>query len=422
MSNSAQADSEYGPIRDVVIPTFKNHASSDGWVPDWMLAAASASGVRVSPLTAMGVPTVIACVNARSRALASIPINLYRRRADGGREIAYDHPLHWLLNREPNDEMTSADFRRALFANSALRNCAYAMIVRDGAERIRELYPIPNHEVQVDRDKMTRKLVYRVNGEEVPARKIIHIRGLTFEGIVGADMVSIARDAIGLAIALQDHAARYFPNSISPSLMFGMEGWLKADQLPLVEAEIMKRAGVSGAHKPMVLQGGVKPIETGKGDNQKGQFVEARKAQDKAICQVFGVPQSKAGIMDDAHYNNVEESNSSFITDTLLPDAVQCEQVLEQRLLGPIEKGKYSIGFDFDGLLRGKAVERATANKMYIEMGAKTRNEVRMSESLNPDPACQNFVLSQNLQVLDKAGNPVPKPESISTESQSQQA
>lgn len=398
----------------------QNVASSEptGWIPEWMLGAASASGVRVTPLTAMGVPTVIACVNARSRALSSIPLKLYRRRPDGGKEVATDHPLYWLLHDAPNEEMTSSDFRRAIFANAALRNSAYAMISRDGMDRVRELYPIPNHEIQVERDTATKKLFYRVNGEETAARKILHIRGLTFEGVVGLDMVSCARDSIGLAIALQDHAARYFPNSISPSMMFSMEGWLKPEQLPTIKAEIMKRAGIAGAHEPMVLQGGTKPVESNKGDNQKGQFVEARRAQDKAICQIFGVPQSKAGIMDDAHYDNVEQDNGSFVTDTLMPDAVQCEQSLNQKLLGPIEQGKYFFEFDFRGLLRPKAVERAQAQKIYIECGVMNRDEVRAIENLSPVPGGENFVISQNVQMLDKDGNPVPKP--VSTESQTQ--
>lgn len=399
----------------------KNTADSTvGWIPDWMLGAASASGVRVTPITAMGVPTVIACVNARSRALSSIPLKMYRRLPNGGKEVAYDHPLYYLLHDAPNDEMTSADFRRAIFANTALRNAGYAMISRDGMNRVRELYPIPNHEIQVERDPKTKRLFYRVNGEAMPASKILHARGLTFEGIVGVDCVAIARDSIGLAIALQDHAARYFPNSISPSMMFSMEGWMKPEQMPLVKAEIMKRAGMQGAHEPMILQGGTKPIEVNKGDNQKGQFIEARRAQDKAICQIFGVPQSKAGIMDDAHYNNVEESNSSFITDTLLPDAVQFEQTLNQRLLGPIEQGKYFFEFEFDGLLRGKALERAQAQKLYIEMGAKNRDEIRMQESLNPIPGGDKFLISQNVQMLDSDGNLVAKP--VSVESQSQKA
>ncbi len=368
----------------------------------------------------MSVPTVCACVNARSRSMASIPLKFYKRTPNGGKEVAYDHPLYYLLHDAPNDEMTSADFRRAMFSQSALRNASYASIVRDGMGRVRELYPIPNHEMQLDRDPTTKKLIYRVNGVVVDSSKILHIRGLTFDGVVGADAISHARDAIGLAIALQDHAARYFPNSINPSMMFGMEGWLKPDQIKAIQDEIMKRAGLRGAHEPMVLQGGVKPIEVNRGDNQKGQFVEARKMQDKAICQIFGVPQSKAGIMDDAHYNNVEESNASFITDTLLPDAVQFEQALNQKLLGPIEKGKYFFEFEFGGLLRGKVVERAQAQKTWIETGVKTRNEVRISEGMNPVEGGDTFVISQNVQLLDDSGNLVAKPAPVSTVSQSQ--
>jgi len=385
---------------------------------DAMLGGAAAAGVRVTPLSAMGVSTVFACVNARARALSSIPLKLYRRTADGGKEVASDHPLYWLLHDAPNEEMTSADFRRAMFGNSALRNNGYALIVRDGLQRVREIYPIPNNEISVKRESVSNRLSYLLNGEPISPSRILHFRGLTFDGLIGLDAVSVARDAIGLAIALQDHASRYFPNSVTPSITYTVPTFLKPEQLELLRAEIQKRnGGASNAHLPLILQGGATANSIAQADNQKGQFIEAKKYQDKAICQIFGVPQSKAGIMDDAHYDNVEQDNGSFVTDTLMPDAVQAEQALNQKLLGPIEQGKYFFQFEFDGLMRAKLIERMTAHKIAIEAGISNRNEVRIRENMNPVEGGDNFVISQNVQLLDKAGQPVPKPAPATTDS-----
>jgi len=408
--------------KELFAPQNSTLANPDKWLVDAVFGSAAAAGVRVSPLAAMGIPTVYACVNARARALSSIPLKLYRRTSGGGKEVASDHPLYWLLHDAPNEEMTSADFRRAIFANAALRNNGYALIVRDGLQRVREIYPIANKDIYPERENGTNRLFYMLNSKRIEANQILHLRGLTFDGAIGLDAVSVARDAIGLAIALQDHASKYFPNSVSPSVSYTIPTFLKPDQLEMLRAEIDKRAGgAANAHRPLILQGGATANGMAQPDNQKGQFIEAKKYQDKAICQIFGVPQSKAGIMDDAHYDNVEQDNGSFVTDTLMPDAVQCEQALNQRLLGPIEQGKYFFQFEFSGLMRAKLVERMQAHKIAIEAGISNRNEVRITENMNPVEGGDNFVISQNVQLLDKDGTPVPKPAPVSTESQSQQ-
>ena len=55
--------------------------------------AMAKSGVMVSPETALKYTTVLICVRVLAESVASLPCILYRRRADGGKERATDHPL-----------------------------------------------------------------------------------------------------------------------------------------------------------------------------------------------------------------------------------------------------------------------------------------------------------------------------------------
>lgn len=405
---------EYGPVRDVMVmprASTTTLAKPDPWLIEALLGRASSAGINVTPLTAMGVPTVYACVNAISRSMSSISLKLYRRMPDGAREEASDHPLYSLLHDSPNDEMTSASFRRALYANAALRNVGYAEIIRNGLGEVAEIYPLKNQDIHPHRDVANGPLYYLVKGQRVAKEDIINILGLTFDGILGADASSLARDAIGLAIALQDHAARYFPNAASPSLVATSPATnLSPQQIEQIRNEIISRTSGSNAHSPMVLLNGaqVKSIEVS--DNQKGQFIEARKAQDMSICQIFGVPPIKAGITTDAHYNNVWSENESYITDCLVPWAIQSEQMFNKRILSPRQQALYYFEYNFDSLLRGDPAQRAALYEKLIQMGVMTRNEVRRKENLNPVIGGDNFMVSQNLQLLDKDGKPVPKP------------
>lgn len=59
-------------------------------------------GGSVTTARAESLSTVYACVSAISETIASLPLILYRRTADDGRERAPDHPLYRVLHDQPN--------------------------------------------------------------------------------------------------------------------------------------------------------------------------------------------------------------------------------------------------------------------------------------------------------------------------------
>ena len=61
--------------------------------------------------------------------LAVMPIKVYRRRADGGREEAASHPLWDLLMYAPNPDQTAYAFKRLMTARALLWGNAYARIL-----------------------------------------------------------------------------------------------------------------------------------------------------------------------------------------------------------------------------------------------------------------------------------------------------
>lgn len=383
-----------------------NLTQPDDWFIQAITGSATAAGMRVNALSALGVPTVFACVNAVSRSISSIPIHLYRRTPGGGKAVAVDHPLYSLMHDAPNEEMTSSTFRRAMQANATLRNSAYAMIVRNGLGQVVELHPIPNSEIKPERDP-TGKLYYVVNGETIDPAKILHVKGLTFNGVSGMDNMSVARESIGLAMALQDHGSKFFVNSATPRIGIELQGPSGPDQIKkFKEAWDAANTGNANAHKTAVLAQ-AKFASVPQVDNRAGQFIEAKIYQDKCICQVFGVPQIKAGITDSAHFNNVEQENQNYVTDTLLSWAVEWEQALNFKLLTPRERGRYYFKYELGGLLRANMQERYQSYQLALQNGIMSRNEVRELEDLNPVDGGELFAISQNVQLLDSSGKPM---------------
>lgn len=84
------------------------------WGEFWFepVSARTASGARVSADSAMRLAAVYACVRILSETMASLPVVMYRARADGGKEVVTNHWLHRLLHAGRTDTRTPSSGER----------------------------------------------------------------------------------------------------------------------------------------------------------------------------------------------------------------------------------------------------------------------------------------------------------------------
>src|SRR5210317_211411 len=189
----------------------------------------SSAGVRVSEKTALQYLTLYACVSLISGDLARLPLNLYRRRPDGGKDLVTEHKLFDLLHNVPNPETTSFNWRETLQGHLLLWGNSYSFIERMSGNggKIKALWQLPDPgAVKVDRQGG--ELVYKYkddNGKEVVRTRdqIFHIAGFGFNGLVGRSMIAMAREAIGLGISLEQFGSKYFSEGTHPSGVLEME-------------------------------------------------------------------------------------------------------------------------------------------------------------------------------------------------------
>ena len=66
-----------------------------------------ASGSTVDESTALTYSPFWNAVLLISSTMGALPFNLYRKRADGGKDIAYGERLHELVHTAPNGEITA---------------------------------------------------------------------------------------------------------------------------------------------------------------------------------------------------------------------------------------------------------------------------------------------------------------------------
>ena len=202
----------------------------------WFGAAEAASGMLVTPDTAMRATAVFACVQYLARSIAAMPLLLYRRLPDGGKARDYEHPLARVLHDQPNSWQTAYEFRAMLQAHLSLRGNAYARIVAANGNPVAALLPLHPDRVRPLPERVGGRLAYeyfprRGAREVLLQEEVLHLRGLSLaeDGVIGLSPLDCMREAVGLALAAEAYGARFYRNNARPGIVLKHPGLLSPD-------------------------------------------------------------------------------------------------------------------------------------------------------------------------------------------------
>jgi HK97 family phage portal protein len=351
----------------------------------WNGAALLRSG-GTSPGAAESLSTVYACVAAISETLASLPLILYKRTPDGGREPAIDHPLHFILAEQPNENQTALEFREMMQAMVLLRGNAHAEIVRDFAGQVSALIPIPGDRITtlyLDNGRLAFDVSDRLgNVRRLLQSEVLHLRHRSTDGLIGVSPITASRQTVELALAERDHGNSTFTNGAKLSGVLKFPQKLKADQrTALSNSWTTQYSGGANAGKTAILEEGVE-YQTISMSNADSEYLASRQFSVAEICRLFRVPPTLAGDMGHANYSNSVELSRQFITLTLKRHFVMWEQAISRALLSPTARQVYFAEHNVDGLLRGDATNRADFYSKGLSDGWLQVDEVRHLENL----------------------------------------
>ncbi len=352
----------------------------------------SSAGTNVTERTAMQMTAVYACVRVLAESIACLPLHVYRRGDDGNREKAEDHPLFFLLHDEPNPEMTSYVLRETLMTHLLLFGNAYAQVLRNGRGEVLGLYPLMPNKMSVERDE-NGHLFYRYsryNEQQkdgtviLSPEDVLHIPGLSYDGLVGLSPIAACRNAIGSGLAADEYSSRFYANGAAPMGVLEHPGVIKNPER-LRESWNEAYGGSHNASKVAILEEGLKftPVSI---SPQDSQLLETRKFSVEEICRIFRVPPHLVQNLDRATFNNIEQMSLDFVMYSLMPWVCRWEQSMARVLLNPQEKKQYEIRFNLDGLLRGSYESRMRGYSIGINNGFMCPNDARRLENLDLIP------------------------------------
>jgi HK97 family phage portal protein len=373
----------------------------------------TATGLRVSPESAMRVAAVYACVRVVAETIASLPFIIYRRLPNGGKERATNHPLYNVLHQRPNEWQTSYEFLEMMSGHLELRGNAFARIVSGTNGPATQLIPLHPDRVSIyrlpnGRLKYQVRYYYTAKVEEYPQEQILHLRGLSADGLVGLSTIGVGAETIAVGLAAQEFAARFFQNDATPGGVMIHPKTLTDGAHKRIKGSWREYFTGTNQHGVAILEEGMTYQNIGM-TNIDAQLLEARQFSRGDIASIFRVPPHKIGDLSRATFSNIEQQNIEFGTDCIRPRLVRLERRINNDLIDPLDLGdEYFAEFQMDALLRGDLKSRYAAYSIGITAGFLTRAEARTNENLNPIPGLEEPLTPLNLSASPNTADEPP--------------
>lgn len=349
----------------------------------------SAAGVSVTPDSAMRVSAVYASIRIISGAVATLPMDIKRRVDARTREDASDHWAWKLLRRKPNRWQTPSQFRRMMTAHLVLRGNAYAMKVISRGQ-VQELIPLNPDRVKCEQnaDLSLSYVFTRKDGRQVQLGQadVMHLVGLSFDGVHGVSAITYAREAIGSSLAMESHGANTFKNGARVSTVLIHPGKLGKEGAEFLRESLdAYRAGGESEGRALILEEGMdtKPLALSAED---AQWIEARQFSRVDIAMFMGVPPSMLGDNSGSDSNwgtGLEQKSLGFVAYTLEDYLTTWEETIVRDILPENEPDLYAR-FNRAALVKGDIKTRWVAYVSGLQWGVYSADEVRSLEDMNP--------------------------------------
>ena len=350
----------------------------------------SASGLPVNGDIALTYGPWFRGINLVSNDVAKLPLFIYKRRADGGKERALDHPAYKLLRRQPNERQTAFQFKKLMIVWAMTKGNAYAAIERLGGGQPEALLPLSPDVTFPVLDKTNGRLWYVTSiagtQRKLLPENVLHFHGMSSDGIMGVDVVEKARDSLGLGLGAKRYMNVTLRNNGRPSIVLQIPIKMQQTAIDNLRTQWERLySGIDNAARTAVLDQGMVAKEISF-TPRDAQLKDVQEMEVRDIACFLNLPPHKLGDTSRTAYSSLEMEQQSYLDESLDPWLVTFEDQCWEKLLTEEEKADESHVIEF---LRG-ALVRANLNDRanYYRTATGGRpwmvpDEVREMENMN---------------------------------------
>lgn len=341
------------------------------------------SGTYVTQDNVWKLAAITGAVNLIASSISTLPMEAWVRR-DGQKLLMRPKP-DW-VSRPDISFVDRTPFISQIITSLMFDGNAFIRIFRDESGLPVNLTVMNPTEVEVKKNPLGRIVfTHTKTGEVLSQDDILHIvESLIQPGQVrGISRITNLKDSLGLGMALEAYAQRWFGQGASGNYAITVPGALNQEQAKAMADSVDNRhGGWRKSSKTMVFHSGADIKDIGI-DPEKSQSIEARRMFVEDVARIYNIPTHKMQLPGTNTYSSIEQTQIEFVTDTLRPYAALIENALSTLLqVYPNGQGAF-LEFNMAALLRGDVNSRAQAASVAIQGGWLTINDVRQGEGLS---------------------------------------
>jgi HK97 family phage portal protein len=388
------------PVRGTIRPQASDDGlwGSRGWLPAEWMGALSAAGIRVTPELAMTLSAYYSGVTMKAYDLGTLPCQMFKRRDDEGKDkvapriganIGGIGTVAYRLRWQPNTVQTATEFWASMILMLELREVGYAEIVSGASGFLEQL--LPRHPDRTTPERLpSGRLRYKLIEADGTPRYLTQdemfvLRGLSLDGIALMHRTTYAAQAVGLAIAAQKAAARFFKSGMTASVVASYKGEADEEYEETLHKSIARYAAGTDNSFGLLVVPDLVDVKNLSVDPDKAQMMLAQEWGVREVARYLRMPASKLGVQGSVSYNSQVQSAVDYVIGCLRPTAILMEQSIQRDLV--IAQDTYFAEFLLEALLRGDPDARAAYYEKAIRNRWMRPSEVRLRENMNPDPA-----------------------------------
>lgn len=370
------------------------------------LGGRTQAGVSVNEFSAMALPVVYAAISRIANGVAMLPFHAYR--TVGKRtQVQPDHRITRLLRDRLNPYINGFTGAQTLVAHACGWGNGYQEVVFNGKGEAVELWPllpdVTRPRKHPERDVIDYVTSVSGRGFELSSDRVVHLKALGHDGYLGYSPIALARNAVGLAQAMESFGSKFFAND-------ARSGGFIQHPLPLspqaqknLQESVNAQGGLDNAHRIKVLEEGAKfiPVTVNPDD---AQFITSRTFQIAEIARMYNVP--LALLQEASGTSNwgagIEQLMIAFVTYTLGPWIRQMELEYDAKLFTAAEREQgYFVKCNTRALLKGDMAAQAAWFKTLREIGVYSANDVRELIDENREPQLDGYHRPANWVPVD---------------------
>ncbi len=340
-------------------------------------ATKTKAGVTMGPRQALGITAWYSGVRYIAETMAGLPCPVYRDGPAGRVERALPP---W--RQKPDVESTWFSLVEFWLMSLIHKGNAYSFKVRNPVSgQVTGLRMVHPDRVRVGQAAGLK--VFEIDHRSDVAyttREILHIPGLSYDGVVGLNPLQYHANALGTIAASEEFAGRSFGQGTMDKAYLSVPQALdKGEAEALAAVWQAQHAGLVNAGKLAVIGGGGEYKTIGL-DPVSTQLLESRKYGVSEVSRLLRLPPHKLYDLERATFSNIEQQAIEAVVDGIRPWATRIEAWVndDPDLMPP---GNF-VEFNLEGLLRGDLKSRMEAYAAGVSAGIYMPSEPRRKENL----------------------------------------